>query len=323
MRTLGLPSFALLLSTFIVLNLFFASHAAEPRLWSGAKPPTQNEIDIAGVKRSFYLYIPEKAKLPAPTVFVFHGGGGKAEGVDCSVGGMAKLADEEGFIVVYPAGIDKRWNDGRKFEGRKFDGQGKEDDVSFVGELIERLALKKQADPARIYACGISNGGFFSQYLAQQLPGKIAAVASVAASVSEDMANSEVSCEPTMFVLGTKDPLVPFEGGGVGGKLLKSGRGSVLPFADSINFWCKANCADKLTFDQMLPDTVTSDRCQVEVMRYGSVGSQAEVLVYKIIGGGHTWPQGLQYLPKALVGIVCRDFNCNEAIWKFFSTHCR
>lgn len=287
-------------------------------MWSGVKPPVQQEIDIAGVKRSFYLYIPEKAKLPAPTVLVFHGGGGKAEGVDYSVGGMAKLADEEGFIVVYPAGIDRGWND-----GRKFDGQGKEDDVSFVRELIDNLVSKKQADPARVYACGISNGGFFSQYLAQQLPGKIAAVASVAASVSEDMAASQVSCQPTMFVLGTNDPLVPFKGGRIGGKLLKRARGSVLAFTDSIDFRCKANGADTLTVDQKLPDIVASDRCQVEVMRYGGVGSPAEVLVYKIVGGGHTWPQGLQYLPKALVGTVCRDFNCNEAIWKFFSTHCR
>jgi polyhydroxybutyrate depolymerase len=316
MRKLGSVVFALVLSLSVLSNLVLAAKAAGLRLWSGAKSPTRHEINIAGVKRSFYLYVPETAKLPAPAVFVFHGGGGKAEGVDYSVGGMAKLADDKGFIVVIPSGIDKRWNDGRKIEG-----EVQEDDVSFIRELIDNLVSKKQAEPARIYACGISNGGFFSQYLAQQLKGKIAAVASIAASVSEAMAASKVSAEPTMFVLGTKDPLVPFNGGRIGGKLLKGDRGAVLPFADSINFWCKANGATRLTVEQKLPDTVPSDHCQVEVMRYGSKGAPGEVLVYKIAGGGHTWPQGLQYLPKAIVGTVCRDFNGNEAIWNFFSTH--
>lgn len=316
MRRLGWPVFNSVLLCFIFLSMLSASKAASPRFWSGAKPPTRQEISIAGVKRSFYIYIPETARLPAPTVFVFHGGGGKAESVDYSVGGIAKLADEEGFIVVNPAGVDKHWNDGRKIEG-----QGQEDDVAFIREVIDGLVVGKQADPARIYACGISNGGFFSQYLAQQLKGKIAAVASIAASVSDSMAASEVSCEPIMFVLGTKDPLVPFNGGRIGGKLLKADRGAVLPFADSINFWCKANGATKLTVDQRLPNIVSSDHCQVEVRRYGNEGNSAEVLVYKIVGGGHTWPQGLQYLPKAMVGIVCRDFNCNEAIWNFFKVH--
>jgi polyhydroxybutyrate depolymerase len=316
MRKLGSVAFALILSLSMLSNLVLPAAAVGLRLWSGAKPATRHEIVIAGVNRSYYLYVPESAKLPAPAVFVFHGGGGKAEGVDYSVGGMAKLADEKGFIVVIPSGIDKRWNDGRKIEGEVL-----EDDVSFIRELIDSLVSTKQAEPSRIYACGISNGGFFSQYLAQQLKGKIAAVASVAASVSEAMAASEVSAEPTMFMLGTKDPLVPFNGGRIGGKLLRVDRGAVLSYLDSINFRCKANGATMLTFEQKLPDTSPSDHCQVEVMRYGSKGAPSEVLVYKIAGGGHTWPQGLQYLPKAMVGAVCRDFNCNEAIWNFFSTH--
>lgn len=316
MRNLGWVAFALVLTLLILSGLVLPAGASGLRLWSGAKPPTRHEINIAGVNRSYYLYVPESAKLPAPAVFVFHGGGGKAEGVDYSVGGIARLGDDKGFIVVIPSGIDKHWNDGRKIQG-----EVQEDDVSFIRELIGSLASKKQAEPSRIYACGISNGGFFSQYLAQQLKGKIAAVASVAASVSEAMAAGEVSAEPTMFVLGTKDPLVPFNGGRIGGKLLRGDRGAVLPYLDSINFRCKANGATTLTFEQKLPDSAPSDHCQVEVMRYGNEGSPNEVLVYKISGGGHTWPQGLQYLPKAMVGTVCRDFNGNEAIWNFFSNH--
>jgi polyhydroxybutyrate depolymerase len=316
MSKLGLLVLVFVLLSFMLSCLAPASYAAGPRRWSGAKPPALNAINIAGVNRSFYLYVPDSARLPAPTVFVFHGGGGKADGVDVSVGGMARLADAKGFVLVIPDGIEKHWNDGRKIKG-----QIQADDVAFIKEVIEHLVSDKQSDPARIYACGISNGGFFSQYVAQQLKGKIAAVASVAASVTDYMAGLEAECEPTMFVLGTRDPLVPFNGGRVGGRLVRGDRGAVLSFTDSISFRHRANGAGALTFDETLPNIAPLDKCQVEVMRYGKEGDQSEVLVYKINGGGHTWPQGMQYLPAALIGPVCRDFNCNEAIWKFFNTH--
>ncbi|MBS1989391.1 MAG: dienelactone hydrolase family protein [Cyanobacteria bacterium SZAS LIN-3] len=316
MSKLGFKVLAFLLGSSLSSGVALAYKQQAPRHWSGVRRPLLNQIDVAGVKRSFYLYIPESAKMPAPAVFVFHGGGGNAQGVDASIGGMAALADAKGFVMVVPDGTDKHWNDGRAIEG-----QMQADDVGFVSAIIDGLVGQKQADPARIYACGISNGGFFSQYVAQQLRGRIAAVASVAASVSEDFARSEISCEPTMFVLGTKDPLIPINGGRVGGRLIKGDRGLVLPFDVSINLRRKANGAGALTSDEKLPDFVRRDHCQAEVMRYGKPGDASEVLVYKIDGGGHTWPQGMQYLPVALVGPVCRDFNCNEAIWNFFSLH--
>lgn len=289
---------------------------AMPKNWSGAKPPELIETNVAGVKRSYYVYVPEKATMPAPVVFLFHGGGGNAWSVDYHVGGMAKLADEKGFVLVCPDGTDKHWNDGRKIEG-----QTQQDDVAFIDQVIDSLVSKKVADSSRIYSCGISNGGFFSQYLAQQLKGKITAVASIAASVSEDMAGRQVTQEPIMFVLGDNDPLVPYKGGRVGGTLIRNKRGSVIPFDNAIDVYRRANNAGALTMDQKLPDLVPADECQAHVLRYGQQGDPSEVLVYKIDGGGHTWPQGLQYLPVAMVGPVCKDFNCNEAIWNFFSTH--
>lgn len=290
--------------------------AALPKKWSGAKDPQLVEISVNGVKRSYYLYIPKSARLPAPTVFVFHGGGGNAWSLDWNVGGMARLADEKGIVLINPDGVDKHWYDGRSIKG-----QTQQDDVAFIDAVIKNLVRDRVADSSRVYACGISNGGFFSQYLAQQLKGKIAAVASVAASVSEEMAASQATPVPIMFVLGDKDPLVPFNGGDVGGKLLRKSRGKVIPFEQAVDFYRKVNRSSALTFKQKLPDSFAADRCRTEVMRFGEEGASCEVLVYRIYGGGHTWPQGLQYLPATMVGPVCRDFNCNEAILKFFLAH--
>jgi polyhydroxybutyrate depolymerase len=37
-----------------------------------------------------------------------------------------------------------------------------------------------------------------------------------------------------------------------------------------------------------------------------------------ISNGGHTWPQGYQYLPKSIVGKTSQDMNASEVIWTFF-----
>ncbi|MCX6008557.1 MAG: hypothetical protein NTW48_00675 [Chloroflexi bacterium] len=47
----------------------------------------------------------------------------------------------------------------------------------------------------------------------------------------------------------------------------------------------------------------------------------AEVVLYAIEGGGHTWPGGLQYLPELVIGKTSREFNASEVIWQFFKEH--
>ena len=49
----------------------------------------------------------------------------------------------------------------------------------------------------------------------------------------------------------------------------------------------------------------------------------SEVLLYVEEGAGHTWPGGSQYLPKAIIGGVCRDFDASEAVWEYFKARRR
>lgn len=286
------------------------------RGWSGKGKAHLEELVIEGVNRRYYIYKPDSANVPAPLVLAFHGGGGDAEGTDRCAGGLAKLADEKGFIVVYPDAIDKHWNDGRKEISKT-----NYDDVGFVSKLIDRLNAQGLIDPKRVYATGISNGGFFSQYLALQKPEKIAAVATVAASVSTAFLGIKGNPVPIMMLLGTKDTLVPWEGGKIGGKILRNSRGEVVPARKAVQFWlannknnAKPNCSE-------LEDKDPSDNSRVFVEQYGDPDSAKEVVLYEIRGGGHTWPDGQQYFPKALIGPVCRDFDGNLAIWNFFERH--
>ncbi len=300
----GLPNFA-----------FMKPKSIEGR-WSGKGKPQLIGLVVGGAKRRYYLYRPASAKLHSPLVLAFHGAGGTAEGTDKCAGGLAKLADEKGFIVVYPDGMDRRWNDGRA-------GLSKTnyDDVEFISKVIDDLTGQNLVDPKRVYATGISNGGFFSQYLAVQLPEKIAAVATVAASVPKTFLDLRVQPVPIMMLLGTKDTLIPWSGGKIGGSILAGKRGEVTSGRDALRFWLGVNGSTAKPTYAELPDKDPDDGSRVFVEQYGAPGSANEVVFYEIRGGGHTWPTGQQYLPKSVIGPVCRDFDGNEAIWKFFENH--
>jgi len=53
-------------------------------------------------------------------------------------------------------------------------------------------------------------------------------------------------------------------------------------------------------------------------IEYSGCINESKVVLYRIEGGGHTWPGGLQYLPVRLVGRTTRDINGCDEIWEFF-----
>lgn len=75
-------------------------------------------ITFDGLKRSYRIHVPQNLNNsnPAPLLFVLHGGGGDGERMEEQLTefGFNKLSDNYGFIVVYPDGIERHWNDGRK-----------------------------------------------------------------------------------------------------------------------------------------------------------------------------------------------------------------
>src|SRR3990172_612739 len=87
---------------------------------------------------------------------VFHGGGGTARGTE-RLTGLSDLAEREHFIVAYPEGIERSWNDGRETTVSRAH-RDQVDDVHFVATMIDTITKEHRIDPKRIYATGVSLG---------------------------------------------------------------------------------------------------------------------------------------------------------------------
>jgi polyhydroxybutyrate depolymerase len=160
--------------------------------------------------------------------------------------------------------------------------------------------------------------------LALELSEKIAAVAPVTAQVSQTMAQRNSTNPVSLMLLnGTKDPLVPYNGGEV--KVFKFGRsrGSVLSTDKTIEKFKKINACDNEVKVKKLPNKVANDKTVVEIYNYDNCNKNSEVILVKVIGGGHTWPGGKQYLRPRRVGVVSREINASKMILDFFLRHSR
>jgi polyhydroxybutyrate depolymerase len=277
------------------------------------------EIKVGNVTRTYYVHLPKNADVSKslPVVFAFHGGGAQASSMS-KIGPFSSVADKEDFIAVYPEGIGKHWNDGRETVVYQVD------DLGFVRAMIDDLIKRYHVDTHRIYATGISNGGIFCQRLAFDLSDQFAAVASVAGSVPEKIYKENHPSAPisVMLMSGTADPIVPYQGGEVK-KLPGSYGGKVLSAEDSIKFWVQFNQCNSVAQTTNLEDKDPKDGTTVSRSVYSDGKDGTEVVLYKIEGGGHNWPGGIQYLPELVIGRTCRDINGIESIWDFFKKHSR
>jgi len=276
------------------------------------------------LQRTYKIHIPlaMPEKFSPALVFVLHGGTGTGDGMERSLtlGGFNVLSDENNFIVVYPDGIERNWNDGRTNTSDPAHEQNI-DDVGFFNALIENLTDEFNIDQNRIYFTGISNGAMMSYRLALELPEKIAAIAPVAGAIPIDILPDEPLSIPlsVCVISGTSDPLVPWDGGTVGFK--RNPRGVVISVPDSVNYWVINNNCNNTAETILLPDTDPFDGTIVYYHKYSNGENNSEVVLYEIKNGGHTWPDGYQYLSKMLIGRTCKDINANEVIWDFFKNH--
>jgi len=284
-------------------------------------PDCSSNIQINGLDRHYFVHLPPNFNKDKswPLVFCLHGGGGEGKGIN-GLTGYNAVADSQGFIVVYPDAIEHNWNDGR---GDLMVRSHIEniDDVAFISALIDKLAGEYNIDRKMVYATGISNGALMSHRLGCELADKIAAIAPVAGNIPEKMAPIWTSSRPmpVLIINGTDDPLVPWDGGYI--TAFGQKRGRVLSVADTVKFWAGKNGCSALPETVQLPDVSSMDGTTVTRESYSGCRNNADVLLYAVKGGGHTWPGGFQYLPAAIVGKTCRDFNASEVIWEFFKQH--
>jgi polyhydroxybutyrate depolymerase len=233
---------------------------------------------------------------------------------------MLAEADRRGWVVAFPDGIANGWNDGRVPVSKRDAERSRVDDVGFLAAVIADLDTRDGIDRKRVYATGISNGGFMCQRLAIELGDQLAAVASVTATLPKvHEPTTPTSAVAVMLVNGTADPLVPYEGGQV--QLFGAQRGEILSTDATVSWWLRHDGCTASPTEHALPDRDPEDDTTVTVSTVEGCQSGSAVVRYRVEGGGHTWPGGKQYLPEAVIGRVSRDFDATRAIFDFFAEH--
>lgn len=280
---------------------------------------SKHTILVGERERSYLLYTPANAKQNSgvrPLVLVFHGGGGTAKGIAREVGrSLHKIADRDGFFVAYPNAVEKMWDLGAGVISESLDVRI--DDRSFFGGLINELAHTLPIDDRRIFATGISRGGQASYFVACAHADRIRAIAPVAMPMPAYMLKECAEAPGTGIAIlnGTDDPLVPYDGGRI--KVGKRERDEVVSTDATVEFWRSKNqCSAEATGDQVI--NTKRDRMQVRRTSWEHC-EHGPVVLYRIEGGGHTWPSGRQYAPRFVVGRVNKDIDGAEEVWSFFS----
>jgi len=300
-------------SLLIVIGLFFCIG------FSNAQTNITDSILFQGYYRTFITHIPPNytGTDSVPLVFVLHGGGGTANGM-ISFSEFDLVSDTAGFIVVFPQGVIEAssggyiWADGR---GTPADTAGI-DDVGFISALIDHLNNYYEINNSKVYACGMSNGGFMSQRLAVELNNKIAAVASVGSTIDSSQVSTYQPTLPVpiMLINGVDDPFVPFYGGPVNGS-----QGYAISSFDLLDFWFqKNNCTGQIDSIQM-PDIVTAESSTITKYYNHNCACNSQIVLYKVNGGGHTWPGVPNFWYELIAGQTNEDIHASVEIWGFFN----
>lgn len=269
-----------------------------PRCEPGGLEAGDHELELVhdGLTRRYFVHVPRgtDGSEPLPLVFDFHGFSSNAT-QEMSLTDMNDLADTEDFIAVHPEGtgtFQQSWNAGLCCgEGMSMDV----DDVGFVRAMLEAVASMSCVDRSRVYATGMSNGGFFSHRLACEASDIIAAIAPVAGVIGVPTEDCDPPRPiPVMHFHGTFDTVVPYGGGTTN---------DFPSVADTIAHWAAHDgCTDEAesTYDMGDSHCETHDSCE------GGV----EVTVCTVEGGGHLWPGGF----GSTSTIVATDH-----MWDFFT----
>jgi polyhydroxybutyrate depolymerase len=291
--------------------------------------------------RAFALHLPSAydATAPLPVVIVLHGGGGNKEGarrMTCQDGDensdtcMHKLAEREGFIVVFPDGTPgpvfstlRTWNAGGGRNGIQcVSGDAcaqNVDDIAYFDRLLAELERVVLVDTARVYVTGLSNGAAMAHRLACERSGRIAAIAPVAGA---NQAQAVQGCASTralgvLHIHGSDDECWSFDGG-VNACLQDDGQAKV-SVPDSMDAWAAQNGCTEAPVETALDDMADDDTRVVRV-DYGGCLDDTETTLLRVDGGGHTWPSGSP-LVENRVGAVSLDISANEEMWRFFERH--
>jgi polyhydroxybutyrate depolymerase len=251
---------------------------------------------VDGARRSALVNVPQggRADTPLPLVLTFHGAGGTARSTE-STTGMSELGNRNAFISVYPNAIGRYWD----VAGR---GANPDDDVIFIGSLLDQLDAALCIDDSRVYATGVSNGGSFVARIGCELSNRLAAIAPVAGGYG-----AQPPCQPDrpvslLEIHGTDDRTVPYDGDG------PHGEGGVWSFLAQWNGW-----------DGCPGDAPVWRRLAARAFWVAKTPCAAGTTVahIKLVDEPHAWPTTKWTERRPHVGVL---FSARQAVWDFFET---
>lgn len=248
-----------------------------------------------GIERSYLLYVPPgyDGTAPIPLVLNFHGLG--SNGAEQHLySRLVPLAERERFLVASPDGINRAWltNPGVN-------------DITFTRDLVTEIARLTCVDEGRVYATGMSNGGFMSAALACFAGDLVAAVAPVAGLTGAN----RLCGDPVPFIEfhGTGDQVVPYEGG-----ILGPTGGGFEGVPTLMETWAEFNGCEATPVERNVSDSVVFREFQDCDVPTGH---------YVVAGGGHTWPGAINLGGR--LGETTREISAAEIAWEFFEANPR
>lgn len=315
--------------TFHVLPRLLLAACACASLETHAALISSNEIARPEGQRHYLLATPAQAAAgKRPLVIVLHGHAASAGQVfgkshlNAPMQVWLDIAEREQLLVIAPNGAkgsdDKRgWNDCRADAPTN----PVTDDVGFIGAVIDRAVAEYNADPARVYVMGTSNGGGMAYRLAAQMAPRLAGIAAIAA-----LWPAKSLCPPPrqalslLIVHGTADKIAPYAGGEVGHFLLH-GRGSAIGVDETVELWRKLANFPDAPAASTFPHRDPSDSTSAQRSLWGADPRRLQIELIKIDQGGHTEPsiqRRMQWMYTALVGPQNGDVEMAEEAWRFF-----
>jgi polyhydroxybutyrate depolymerase len=264
-------------------------------------------LAIDKVERSYIVHRPAGlAKTKAvPLVVMLHGALGSGAQAERAYH-WNELADRNGFVVVYPDGLNRTWNAGGPCCGPAH--RKEHNDVGFLDKLIDSLVKAENIDANRIYMTGMSNGGAMTYRYACEGKHSLAAIGPVAASFTYFCKNAPVL--PVIAIHGMDDRTVPFAGGiGKRGRDIKW-----LPVQASLDVFRDADLCAAPTLAQSGEVVTSTAPCE----------KGREVVLITVANAGHQWPGSNAEkgaVAKLLLDPPSQAFNASERLWQFFARH--
>jgi len=249
-----------------------------------------------------------------PLVLAFHGGQSHPEMMR-RFSGLDALAAAGRAVVVFPEGTGFReglftWNGGNCCGEARADGS---DDVGFVAALLDALAARLPIDPRRVHATGMSNGAMMAYRVAAELSERIASIAPVAGPLAlESIAPSRAV--PVLHFHGSLDQFTPL-GGGIGRRSIT--RVSHRPVLEGLLDWVHANGCTPEYVRETIP--CSDEGITIERFTWGAAAAGNDVVLYRLEGGGHTWPGRVP--DSFFLGASALSLDANAIIWEFFQRH--